>query len=194
MKIKIAGLDGSLRNFGIAKMLYDLDTGTLEVDDFLLIQTEKEQTKKMRASSDTYERAKKLAEEANEFTKDCVVTFAEVPFGGKSYDAVLGFGIVIGIYASLSVRPEEVAPAQTKLAAVGTRTASKEEMIHWAFNLYPNAPWLLHQKNGKGYKKGDPTNANEHLADGCGVCHAGIKLPSFKQAVQLLKASQKLAA
>lgn len=190
MKIKIAGLDGSLRNFGIAKMLYDIDTGELSVDDLLLIETEKEKTKKMRASSDNYERAKKIAEQADEFTKDCVVTFAEVPFGGKSYDAVLGFGIVIGIYASLSVRPEEVAPAQTKIAAVGTRTASKEEMIAWAFDLYPDAPWLTVKRKGEL----TPTQKNEHLADGVGVVHAGIKLPTFKQAVQLLRASQKLAA
>ncbi|WP_276122618.1 hypothetical protein [Pararhizobium qamdonense] len=190
MKIKIAGLDGSLRNFGIAKMLYDTDTGALSVDDLLLIETEKEQTKKMRASSDTFERAKKLAEQADAFTKDCVVTFAEVPFGGKSYDAVLGFGIVIGIYASLTVTPEEVAPAQTKIAAVGTRTASKEEMIHWAFNLYPDAPWLTTKRGGVMV----PTQKNEHLADGCGVVHAGIKLPSFRQAIQMIAASQKLAA
>ncbi len=190
MQIKIAGLDGSLRNFGIAKMLYDTDTQALSVLDLKLIETVNTKDKKMRASSDSYERAKKLAEEADDFTKDCVCTFAEVPFGGKSYDAVLGFGIVIGIYASLTVRPEEVAPAQTKIAAVGTRTASKEEMIDWAFRLYPNAPWLTTKRGGVLV----PTQKNEHLADGCGVCHAGIKLPSFKQAVQLLKASQQLAA
>jgi Holliday junction resolvasome RuvABC endonuclease subunit len=190
MKIKIAGLDGSLRNFGIAKMEYDIGSGALSVLDLKLIETEKEQTKKMRASSDTFERAKKLAAEANEFTKDCIITFAEVPFGGKSYDAVLGFGIVIGIYAGLDVVPEEVAPAQTKIAAVGTRTASKEEMIHWAFNLYPDAPWLTTKRGGVMV----PTQKNEHLADGVGVVHAGIKLPSFRQAVQILAASQKAAA
>ncbi|TDW20510.1 Holliday junction resolvasome RuvABC endonuclease subunit [Rhizobium azibense] len=189
-KIKIAGLDGSLRNFGIAKMEYDINTAALSVLDLKLIETEKEQTKKMRASSDTFERAKKLAAEANEFTKDCVVTFAEVPFGGKSYDAVLGFGIVIGIYASLDVVPEEVAPAQTKIAAVGTRTASKEEMIDWAFKLYPTAPWLTTKRGGVLV----PVQKNEHLADGVGVCHAGIKLPSFKQAIAIIAASQKAAA
>jgi hypothetical protein len=188
--IKIAGLDGSLRNFGIARMLYNTADETLVVDDLLLIQTVNDKTKKMRASSDTYERAKKLAEEAEEFTKDCVLTFAEVPFGGQSYDAVLGFGIVIGIYASLSVRPEEVAPAQTKIAAVGTRTASKEEMIDWAFRLYPDAPWLTTKRGGKMV----PTKANEHLADGCGVVHAGIKLPSFRQAIAIIAASERKAA
>jgi Holliday junction resolvasome RuvABC endonuclease subunit len=190
MKIKIAGLDGSLRNFGIAKMEYDTETGAMSVLDLLLIETVPTTIKKMRASSDTFERAKKLAEEADEFTKDCVCTFAEVPFGGKSYDAVLGFGIVIGVYASLTVTPEEVAPAQTKVAAVGTRTASKEEMIDWAFKLYPDAPWLTTKRGGVMV----PTQKNEHLADGVGVAHAGIKLPSFRQAVQMITASQKLAA
>ncbi|MBX5130716.1 hypothetical protein HJB53_29960 [Rhizobium lentis] len=190
MRIKIAGLDGSLRNFGIVKLQYDTDTGDLSVLDMLLIETLPTKDKKMRASSDTFERAKKLAEEAEEFTKDCICTFAEVPFGGQSYDAVLGFGIVIGIYASLSVRPEEVAPAQTKVAAVGTRTASKEEMIDWAFKRWPNAAWLTTKRKGVMV----PTQKNEHLADACGVAVAGIKLPSFRQAIQILAASQKAAA
>jgi Holliday junction resolvasome RuvABC endonuclease subunit len=190
MKIKIAGLDGSLRNFGIAKLEYDTITGDLSILDLKLIETVPTKDKKMRASSDTFERAKKLAEEADEFTKDCIVTFAEVPFGGQSYDAVLGFGIVIGIYASLTVTPEEVAPAQTKIAAVGTRTASKEEMIDWAFKRWPDAEWLTVKRKGVLA----PTQKNEHLADACGVAVAGLKLPSFKQAVQIIAASQKAAA
>jgi len=188
--IKIGGLDGSLRNFGCVKLLYNTDDESLAIDSMKLIETLPTTNKKMRASSDTFERAKKLAEEADEFLKDCVVTFAEVPFGGKSYDAVLGFGIVIGIYASLTVRPEEVAPAQTKVAAVGTRTASKEEMIAWAFERWPDAEWLTVKRKGVMV----PTNKNEHLADACGVAVAGLKLPSFRQAVQIIAASQKLAA
>jgi Holliday junction resolvasome RuvABC endonuclease subunit len=195
-KIRIGGLDGSLRNFGIAKLDYETDTGELELVGLKLIETEKTKAKQVRASSDTYERARTLATEADAYLEDCDIIFAEIPFGGKSYDAVLGFGIVIGVYGALSLKTPliEVAPAETKKAAVGTRTASKEEMIAWAFEKFPDGPWLRHAKNGKGYSKGDPTNANEHLADGCGVAFAGIKTPAFRQAAAMLATSLKKAA
>jgi Holliday junction resolvasome RuvABC endonuclease subunit len=190
--IKVAGLDGSLRNFGISKMLFDTDSYALSVDDLILIETEKTKSKQVRASSDSFESARALAEGAQKALADCHVCFAEIPFGGKSYAAVLGFGIVIGTYAGISLKVPliEVAPAETKKSTVGTRTASKEEMIDWAFNEYPAAPWLTVKRGGKLV----PTQKNEHLADGCAVVHAGIKTPAFRQVAAILAASQAKAA
>lgn len=191
-KIRIGGLDGSLRNFGIAKLDFETDTGELELVGLKLIETEKTKAKQVRASSDTYERARTLATEADAYLEDCDIIFAEIPFGGKSYDAVLGFGIVIGVYGALSLKTPliEVAPAETKKAAVGTRTASKEEMIAWAFEKFPDGPWLTTKRAGKMV----PTAKNEHLADGCGVAFAGIKTPAFRQAAAMLATSIKKAA
>lgn len=188
--IKVAGLDGSMRNFGIAKMLLDTDTYSLSVIDLILIETEKTKSKQVRASSDTYNRARTIATATHEALDECSVCFAEIPFGGQSYDAVLGFGMVIGIYASLSTPLIEVAPAETKLATVGTRTASKEEMIDWAFTEYPTAPWMTTKRGGVLV----PTKKNEHLADGCAIVHAGIKTPAFRQVAAILAASGAKAA
>jgi hypothetical protein len=188
--IKCAGLDGSLRNFGITKMLYDTDTGKLDIADMLLIETVKSKDKRVRASSDTYDRARSLAIGAQKFVADCDAIFAEVPTGGQSYDAVLGFGIVIGIYASLQKTIIEVSPAETKKAAVGTRTASKEEMIAWAFETYPKAKWLTTKRGGVMV----PVLKNEHLADATGIVHAGILTPAFQQAAAILSASIRQAA
>jgi Holliday junction resolvasome RuvABC endonuclease subunit len=190
--IKIGGLDGAMANFGITKMLFDTDTQELTVEDLVLIHTEKSKHKQVRASSDTFDRATQLATTAHEALKDCDVLFAEIPFGGKSYDAVLGFGMVIGIYAGLSLKTPliEVAPSETKKSTVGTRTASKDEMIDWAFTTYPSAPWLTTKRGGKMV----PTKANEHLADACAVVHAGIKTPAFRQVAAILATSLKQAA
>lgn len=186
-KIIIAGMDGSLRNFGMTKMTLDIETGALDIIDLRLAQTEKSKVKTVRASSDTLIRAQSLRKEITAFLTDVNICFAEVPFGGQSYDAVLGFGIVIGLYASVPVPLIEVSPSETKLATVGTKTASKEEMIEWAFSTYPKAPWIRHKKNGKGFSKGEPTKANEHLADGAAIVHAGIRTPAFQQVTAILK-------
>ena len=188
--IKCAGLDGSLRNFGITKMLYDTDTGRLGIYDMLLIETQKSQEKKVRKSSDTYERARELALGCQTYIKDCDVIFAEIPSGGKSYDAVLGFGIVIGVYAGLQQALIEVSPIETKKATVGSRTASKEEMINWATAAYPNAKWLTVKRGGVMV----PVNKNEHLADAAAIVHAGIQTPAFRQAAAILGASLRQAA
>lgn len=186
-KILIAGLDGSLRNFGIALMWLDIDTLELSVHDLILIKTEKSKDKQVRRSSDYLTAALALKNGCHAAMKGVTTAFYEVPSGGQDYNAVMGFGIVIGTYAGLPVPGAEVSPGETKLAAVGTKTASKEEMIEWAFEKYPNAPWRLYEKNGKNFKKGEPKLDNEHLADAVAIVEAGIKTPSFQQTLAILR-------
>ena len=181
-KIIIAGLDGSLRNFGMTKMSYDLVTGQKAVLGMKLIETQKDKNKSVRSSSDNLLRAQVIAKGVEEFLSDVTTCFAEVPSGGQDYNAVLGFGITIGIYAGIKIPLLEVAPAETKKCTVGTRTASKQEMIEWGFETYPDAPWLTVKRQGKM----EPTLKNEHLADAAAICHAGILTPAFKQVLAIL--------
>lgn len=187
MKIKIAGLDGSKSNFGIALMTMDVETLELEVADLVLVKTEKSKEKQVRKSSDNLERAQEIATTLRQSLGDCISVFGEVPSGGQSYDAVLGFGIVIGLYASIPLPFIEVSPSETKKAAVGTRTASKEEIIEWAMQKFPTAPWRLRKLKGEMI----PTNDNEHLADAVAIVHAGIRTPAFQQTLAILKAQVK---
>lgn len=189
-KIKIAGLDGSLRNFGVTILEYDTDTEALDVVAVHLIETQRSKVKTVRASSDNLARSQALNEGVREAIKDCAIAFAEVPSGGKSYDAVLGFGIVIGIYGGLPIPIAEVSPAETKRAAVGTATASKEEIIAWAFEKWPNANWFTTKRKGEIV----PTKKNEHVADGAAIGHAGIKTPAFRQVAAILAKSTLKAA
>lgn len=193
-KIKIAGLDGSKTNFGIALMELDIDTLELSVNDLILIKTEKSKEKQVRASSDNLARASTITQSVAEYLEGYASAFIEVPSGGQSYDAVLGFGIVIGIYASidgmLGISTIEVSPSETKKAAVGTRTASKDEMIDWAREKFPDAPWRMRKLKGEMV----PTNDNEHLADAVAIVHAGIRTPAFKQMIAIYRASMPKAA
>jgi len=181
-KLIIAGLDGSLRNFGMTKMSFDITSGALDILDLKLIETQKDKSKSVRASSDNLLRAQEIARGVDDFLKDVTVCFAEVPSGGQDYNAVLGFGITIGIYAGIKIPLLEVAPIETKKCTVGTRTASKQEMIEWASETYPNAPWLTTKRAGVLV----PTLKNEHLADAAAICHAGIVTPAFKQVQAIL--------
>lgn len=193
-KVRIAGLDGSKTNFGIAIMDLDVETLELSVVDLILVKTSKDQNKQVRKSSDNLKRSQEIASTLPGALKNVTSCFLEVPAGGQSYDAVLGFGIVIGIYASiqgmLNVPTIEVSPSETKMAAVGTRTASKDEMIDWAVAKYPAAPWRTRKLKGKLV----PTNDNEHLADAVAICHAGILTPAFKQSIAILRAAALAAA
>ena len=107
---------------------------------------------------------------------------------------MLGFGTTIGIYACiegmLDVPTIEVSPSETKMAAVGTKTASKQEMIAWATEKYPDAPW----RTARGKVGGKPTLDNEHLADAIAIAEAGVKTPAFRQTIAILAASMPKAA
>lgn len=181
-KIRVAGIDPSLKNLGVAHMLYDLATGGLEVVSLSLIQTEKTKHKQVRQNSDDLRRAQELVQEFHRLTQNQTFVFAEIPSGGQSATAMKAFGISIGILASCPVPLIQVQPFETKLAAVGTKTASKQEMIEWATELYPKANWLrLRDK-----PDGKILNDNEHLADAIAVVHAGIRTDEFKRMVAFM--------
>lgn len=189
-RVRIAGLDGSKTNFGIAKLILDTEKmndpdGGLTIEDLILVKTQKDKSKQVRASSDNLRRAQEIARTCRTNLGDCASAFIEVPSGGQSYDAVLGFGIVIGIYASLTIPTIEVSPSETKMAAVGTKTASKEEMIEWATELFPDAPWRMRKHKGQMV----PVKDNEHLADAVAIALAGTRTPAFQQAIAMVGAN-----
>lgn len=181
--IKAASFDPSFTNWGVGLLSIDTDALTFEVDDLQLVQTRKDpDTKKaVRKNSDALRRATELHKGVHGLIGDARLIFAEIPAGGQSYDAVYGFGIVVGIMASMPVPVIQVTPSEAKLAAVGTRTASKQEMIEWAFEEFPSAPWIV--------RRGKPTLANEHLADSLAIARAGIMTDQFRQLAALFRAA-----
>lgn len=190
--LPIAGLDPSLQNFGVGLLHIDLVSQKLKIDSLLLIETDKQANKVVRQNSDDLRRAtdlrinyhKAIAGHGAKFL------FTEVPTGAQSARAMMANGIVLGLLASCPIPLIQVQPTETKMATVGTKTASKAEMIEWAVENYPEAPWIKHKSKGQmvvGAK-------NEHLADAVAVAHAGIKTDQFQQVRAMLMATMVASA
>jgi len=196
--IPILGIDPSMANFGLARMLLDLDTLDLTAESVRTISTEPQRGNKkvVRQNSDDLRRGRELFVGFQEAAKGCIVGFTEVPSGSQHSRSALGFGMSIGILASSPIDLIEVMPLETKMASVGKKTAEKHEIVAWAAGLYPNMPWLRYESDVKPSKKcpegrsaGDLHDDNEHMADACAVVHAGIRTVQFKQLLSIWRAS-----
>ena len=179
--VTVMGIDPSLRNTGIAVTYVDTDENKIiQIVDLILARTQPG-PKSQRKSSADFEAASVISATIRNIVKihDPKVVFAEIPSGTQSSRASFALGITLGIMATMQPKPIEVTPQQTKLQSVGVRTATKGEMIDWAATLYPDAPW---QRS----RSGRIMNANEHLADACGVIHAGLITPEWEVIRNLL--------
>lgn len=185
-KIRVVGFDPSTSNWGIAKALIDLDTGEVKLDELVLIQTESETKKNVRKDSDDLRRAKEVYAGMMEHLTGASLVISEIPFMNPGGYAASNFnsGLVTGVLAACPKPIIQVFPSDVKIAAVGHRHAAKEEMIEWAMNKYPSAPWLLRKLRGKMV----PVAANEHLADAVAAIHAGMATAQFEQAVSMYRA------
>lgn len=190
--IKVLALDPSIRNFGIARLRINIDTLKIAVEDLQLIQTESRSGKQVRKNSDDLRRAQEIARavRAQIATHGVKFVISEVPSGAQSARAAFLLGSCVGILGSLTTPLIQVQPLETKLATVGRKTASKQDMIDWAMAKHPEAPWLLYKSKGVMV----PNQSNEHLADAVGVGYAGILTNEFQQAVALLRSLTASAA
>ena len=182
--IKVAGLDPSMSNFGITLADLHVDSLELKITDMILVETAPDSTKQVKKVSDDLCRAYALREGMLKALEGRVhVAFSEIPLGSAAkYDnAIFIAGFVIGILAGCPIPIIEVFPQDVKMAAVGHRQASKEEMIAWATSKYPAAPWRTRPLRGKRV----PTASNEHLADACAAIHAGIETRGFEQMIAM---------
>jgi Holliday junction resolvasome RuvABC endonuclease subunit len=189
MEIYVSSFDPAFANFGMALFKADLsklhlESLDLDLIDLKLIKTERGVSKQVRQNSDDLRRAREITDQFQNFAKRSRIGFTEVPSGAQSARAAYAFGLTVGIIAASPIELIQVQPFETKLATVGTKTASKEEMIEWAVEKYPEGPWIRNTRNGKNH--GKIVDANEHLADAVAVAHAGIKTDQFKQLVALL--------
>lgn len=182
--IKVAGLDPSMSNFGIALADLNLDTMEKTITDLILITTEPDQTKQVKKVSDDLRRAYAVRDGMMQaLSGRAHVAFSEIPLGNaaKYNNAIFNAGFVVGILSSCPIPIIEVFPQDVKMSAVGHRQASKEEMTDWATRKYPAAPWKTRVIRGKQVL----TKANEHLADACAVIEAGVETRDFAQMIAM---------
>lgn len=178
--ITIAGLDPSMRNFGMVKAALDLTTGKIEIIDLVLTETSTSpKNKTVRKNSEDLNRARVLSQAVNIFLHDVDMAFVEIPVGSQTARAMASYGMCIGILSQITIPMIQVTPSEVKIAATGSKTATKLEMISWATDKYPDAAWL---RQGVRYLA-----KNEHLADATAAIHAGLATDEFRQATVFLK-------
>lgn len=184
-KIKIIGIDPSLRNFGIAIGTIDAENNDFDVHDLKLVSTESSNEKRVRKNSQDLERARALFKGVCEVIKKESPTYAfvEVPHGSQSARAMASYGICIGLLASLPIPIIQVTAQENKVKAVKHKTASKEEMILWASGRFPKAPWIKRKLKGEEVM----VEKNEHLADAIGAINAGLQTDEWHNIMSLLK-------
>lgn len=181
--IKVVGFDPSFRNFGLAWAEVNINTLDIEAKRVQLVTTESRLTKEVRKNSDDLRRAKELIRGIKMATVDQTFAICEVPQGSQSARASWTLGIALCAVATCPIPMIQVSPTEVKMATVGKKNASKQEMIDWAMSLYPDVNWLMRKSKGKLV----PTNANEHLADAVAVIHAGVLTDQFSNALAILK-------
>lgn len=164
----LIGMDPSLKNWGLARFSME---GQLE--DLQVFQTLPE--KADRKSTDDFRRLLFIAKQLKEYLVSGDTLFVELPIGSQSARAMVSYGSVLAILATLEAFGYPclaVTPREAKIAALGDPEASKEAIITWAIQKFPEGPWPTKKLHGK------PTiiaGKAEHMADAVAIAHAGIR-------------------
>lgn len=182
--MKVMGIDPSLRNMGFAIGNLAIEGGAgviTNVSEVELVCTEKSKQKGVRVNSDDFTRARTLSNNLDRLIKkhQPKIIFIEMPHGSQSAASMKSYGICLGVLAQIRLPIVQLRAEEVKVLTVGTKTATKQEMIDWATGLYPSINWL---RQGKRI-----TQANEHLADACGSLHAGVQVQQFEDIVAFLE-------
>lgn len=181
--VRVSGVDLGFENLGLASAVLDIKTGELVVTGIKLVHTEIMAGKQVRKNSDDLRRCRELYEGFQRWVLGSACVFAEIPTGSQSAAGMKMCGLSIMLAASSPVPVIEVTPSETKLASVGNKTASKQQIITWAHDQWPGLEWIKHGSSKRADKL---TNANEHAADACAIIKAGVGTTQFKQLTTLL--------
>ncbi|AYA64338.1 hypothetical protein [Alteromonas sp. RKMC-009] len=183
----VAGLDPSLSNLGMVKGHFD--GVAFDPHELKLVQTsaDKSAKKQVRKNSQDLQRCRELHDGLHKFIEGVDLIFVEVPVGSQSARAMMSYGACVQLLAGIKIPLIEVTPNEVKLAATGDKNATKQDMITWAVNKYPNVKWLTQKRNGHQVI----TAKNEHLADAVAAVEAGMQTDTFKQ---LLSFHRKIRA
>lgn len=178
MKITFVAIDSSLANTGVAVGF--IENEDIVIEKINLVSTSKDKTKQIRVSSDTVNRCRQthrfVLNILNEVKPD--VIFVETPSGSQMANGMKNYGATCQLIAALEPEPFEVTPIEVKVGSVNDKTASKQKIINWAYNLYPSLGWLFHA--------GKLQDKNEHMADAIAIAYAASQTPEFKRFKQIV--------
>jgi hypothetical protein len=176
----IAALDPSFSFVGVSKFDFDIHNHNYYPVDLKLFQN-KDLGLKPKNLND-FNRVSHLYSELSSYLMDVDLIIAELPqTGGQNMQArsIWTSGMILSLLScmvtSLNKPFIPVSPQDIKKIVTGVNSGSKDDVIKWATELYPNLPWLY--KTRLGVKS--LIDNNEHLADSVGAFHAGIKSKMF---------------
>lgn len=190
-KLKIAGLDPSMSNWGVCIGTLDAITGEFEVDSVHVVHPNKfKSEKKMRQNSKDVLLAQDLYKSNMSLLKDVDILFAELPIGSQSARAMASYGICLGIIGALNENLTEVIQVtpQAVKKVVGNDNPSKLEMIEWAMDQHPEIEFPVYRKNGIWYVSAAKA---EHMADALVSIYAGANTPQFKTLIKSIQENLK---
>lgn len=173
-----------MRNWGLAVCYLDPTDYTITVDELHVIHSNKDSKKARLKSSRDIMTVEELLEGIIPLVEDADVIVAETPIGGRDSAAALSYSICISIIATLNVaytKVFEVTPGEVKLNVC--KDASKAEMIQWATNMHPEAPWKYKTQKGR---KSIVSGFAEHVSDAIGALYAAANKPQFFKLIQTL--------
>lgn len=183
--IKVVGQDPSLRNWGLAVGSLNLETKKLTIEYVALTNPELPKGKQVRQNSLDLESAFQLYKGAVDASFGAQAVFVEVPVGSQSARAMASYGICVGVLGALRANGIpffEVTPTEVKLASVGNKTATKQDMIKWAMATHPEANWPTYQQHGATLVSEAKA---EHMADAIAAIHAGMACNAFQQMLSM---------
>lgn len=188
-KIEVVSFDPSQSNFGIVEAAINVDTLEIDVRDMRIISTRSEASKGVIKVSDNLRRAVEINNAMQKACKGKAIAIAEIPLMITTMNpqiaslANYNAGMMVGVLSAIQIPLIQVFPKDVKMAGPGIKDACKEEMIEWAMEKHPDAPWITRKFKGKIV----PTAVNEHIADALAAIYAGIKTTQFSSALTMYR-------
>lgn len=183
-RVKVVGLDPSLRNWGVSIGSLDPLVGidSLRIHELHVIQPDLP-IGKIRQNTLDILSASHLYFQSHKFIEGAFAVFAEVPIGSQSSRAMASYGVCVGVLGALKsegIPLIELTPAQIK-KVVGPIQTNKSEMIAWASGKHPEAPWPTIKRLGQTKIV---EGKAEHMADATAAIYAGIASQEFQQLIR----------
>ena len=184
--VEVIGFDPSMNNWGVAKGVVDpRDISTLKIHTLDVISIDVPTSKTVRQNSKDLLVSTGLHKAAYIHAKGVKLSFAEVPHGSQSARAMASYGICVGVLGSLrnsGFNFHEVTANEVK-KVIGIDKPSKRDVIQWAYDRHPDAPWPFRKKGGESTIVESKAN---HMADAIVAIYAGFNTQSFKQALTFI--------
>lgn len=146
-----------------------------------LVETERQVTKQIRQNSDDLRRLREIVTVFRELEAKADIIFAEIPSGAQNARAATTFGAVLGILASRTKPLIEVQKDARGLVVAGRKLVSKQEVMDWAAEHWPNCGWSTRKAGGQSVL----TLKNEHVADAIAITIAGTRTAQFGELVSM---------